>query len=683
MAIKAAYSIYIDWDNDGGLFAGNFEGSFDGWSSVGTTPPQLDLVSDFAHVGAQSLRATWQEFVPGTVIDTGSEIKFGASGRGFDLGRFGGGSDADTALPLITKRFFGLAAGRRYTYSAWVRVPSSGGMQVYLDADGIAQSPMSSLADEWEQLSVDFTALDSFHQLLVYPISDPAGGEVTYIDEIMLIGPGEDVSARVLGVRTPLDITYGRDTERSLSAVSPGELAIELNNQSRDYSPNNDRSPIAGLVSAGKPIIVKSVYGGLSHMLFAGQLDDYLITPDKNTRSVQLTCLDIMAKLNATVSTQLYESLRTGDGVHRILDAIGWPTDKRDIDPGATVMQYWWAEAQAGLDALNSIISSEGPPSIAYVDGSNNFVFRDRHHRILRPKSINVQSIFVDSGAEPQFSAPMTYDIGWKDIVNTVDISIDQRQAASDYEAVFTGTDIVSLASGESTVISVQADDPFIEAIVPVQGTDYTLQYGSADLTLSRTSGQSVDITVTCINACAISGMILRAKPVTAVRTYKVFLQDSDSVARYGVVTYDDTNGSGDMPWANLNDAYAVSAVILGQRSERLPVVTFTVNNGNATRLNEILKRDISDRVHIVESETFTDHDFFIERIEHNVNDVGNNHLTTFSCEQVRTQVDPVFTFDDDSRGFDVGLFGLSGLDDPNTIFILDVSNLDEGLLGT
>jgi hypothetical protein len=85
----------------------------------------------------------------------------------------------------------------------------------------------------------------------------------------------------------------------------------------------------------------------------------------------------------------------------------------------------------------------------------------------------------------------------------------------------------------------------------------------------------------------------------------------------------------------------------------------------------------------VVESETFTDHDFYIEKVEHEIKQVGASHDVAFRCERVRTQVSPVFTFDSATNGFDDGLFGIDGFDDPDSVFVLGASALDVGLLGT
>lgn len=676
MTAKATYQIWIDWDNDGGLFAGNFEGTLDGWVAEGTTAPAVDLSAAFSHISGRSMEITWTAYTPGATGDTGTEVKFDAAGRGFDQGRFGGGADTDVIPPAVTKGYSSLIPGREYDLTAWIYVPT-GGEHVRISVDGIAASPASTTLDGWQQLTCTFVATASQHSLKIAPAGNTLGGELTYVDEVMFTGPGEDVTDRVLGLRTPLDISYGRDQARSLSTVQPGETTLEINNMSRDYSPDNPGSVIAGFLDSGKQVLIKATYDGTSHVMFSGYLQDYTINPEKNSRSVTFSCYDILSKLNSNISTPMYEMLRTGDGVHAILDAIGWPSDKRDIDPGATLMSYWWIEEQSGLESLNDILSSEGPPAIAFVDSANNFVFRDRHHRVLYPSSITSQATFVDEGVEPKFSAPMTYDIGWKDIVNSVNINIDQRQAG-EVEAIFTSTDIIALSAGESRTISIKGDSPFMGAITPVLNTDYTVPAGAVTVTLSRDSGESADVVITASSSSTINGMVVRARPVTVARTLKVLVEDAGSISGNGIKTYDGT-----MPWANVNDAFAVGTLIIGQRSQRLPIITFTVKNSNATRMNQILTRDISDRIHIVEDETFTDHDYYIEKVQHSIEEIGHDHSATYSCERARTQVSPVFTFDDSAKGFDDGLFGIDGFDDPATVFILDQSPLDTGLLGT
>lgn len=678
MTARATYQVFIDWDNDSGLFVGNFQMSQDGWGAVGTVPPVLDLSAAVAHLNDQSLKITWPSFTPATASDDGTGIKFGTAGRGFDQGRFGGGADIDAIPPIVSKKFGNLVIDREYVFSAWVYVPATGGEHVSIGVDGIAQSPVSTLTDEWQQISVTLTAINTEHLLTITPNGVTVDGDITYVDDMLWVGAGEDVSARTLGVRTPLSLSYGRDQARALAAIAPGETTIQLDNRSRDYSPDNPGSVIAGFLSSGKRMMIRCTYQGHTNVMFSGYLDDYVITPDKNERSVTLSCLDALSRLNTKISTEVYQGFRTGDAVNKILDAIGWPAAARDIDPGGTVIPYWWSEGQTALEALNDVCQSEGPPCFGYVDLSDNFVFRDRHHRLLRPRSIEVQAVIVDEGAEPNFSAPMTYDAGWKDIVNAVDVSISEYQAAAEYSNIFESEDIIPLVAGQSRTISVQGNAAFMDAQVPLAGTDYILHYGTATVEISRTSGASLDVKVTSLTDCAISALKVRARLIEAARTFRVLREDGNSIAVNGLVSYDK-----ELPWTTVNDAYAVANSILSQRSERLPIVTMDINNANETRLGQILNRQLSDRIRIVEDETFTNHDFYVERISHNVADIGASHKMTLASERVRTQVSHPFTFDDAAAGFNDGVFAYDSLDDPSTVFVLGVSALDEGLLGT
>ena len=77
-----------------------------------------------------------------------------------------------------------------------------------------------------------------------------------------------------------------------------------------------------------------------------------------------------------------------------VLDAVGW-TGPRDLDLGATFVHWWWLEEVDAFTAVTDLVSSEGPPSIAYVGPDGTFIFRDRHHRLLRAASLTPQATFT------------------------------------------------------------------------------------------------------------------------------------------------------------------------------------------------------------------------------------------------------------------------------------------------
>ncbi|WP_304452914.1 carbohydrate binding domain-containing protein [Nocardiopsis sp. YSL2] len=653
------------------------------WVPGGGGPPVLAHSTQGSFQGAGSLFVTW-------------------------------GTATSGEFPQIQRDVPGFEVGAEYEFSAWVFVPEgAGGPGVSPFAEG-GFGTASVTTDTWERISRTFTASSTTVNVKIIAVDDVNDGETVFVDQVsimrvdesaasgeeasvdvvQLLGPGEDITDRVLGLRTTVDISYGRDHARSLSAISPGQTGWELDNRSQDYSPDNPNSPLVGQVGPGRPVLIRATWQDKLYDLFRGHLDDYELDPSRESRSVQLTALDTLARLRgAKLSTELYASVRTGEAIGIILDAIGWPADRRDLDPGASTLRWWWGESDDAFDVLSKVVEAEGPAAFAFVSSSGDFVFRDRHHRLQRDASLTSQATIRDTGTEPVFSRPVDYDIGWKDIVNTLQVDVPERAPARE-EVVWEDEGIITLAAGEVRTIRVQADDPFVYAHTPVAGSrvtsadaehiypvdhDLVVLSGELAVSLSRTSGQSTEIRLEAGTAGAtIRGLRLRATPVPVARTVQVLIEDTESIAAYGRRDYE-----GDLDLAGVHDVADMARLILGQRSDRLPIMTITiVGKGHTARMDQILQRDLSDRVRLVESESFTDHDHYIERIEHDIAEVGHDHRAAFGCERVREQFTNALTFDDDDRGFDEGVFGRAGVDDPDTLFVLDQSNLDEGLLG-
>jgi carbohydrate binding protein with CBM4/9 domain len=863
------YSIFIDWDNDGGLDFGNFELDTQGWA-VTDSGTIIETSSEQVHIGqANSLKITWD------------------ASAGQDVWKY-----KQELVP-----------GRNYTFSAWVYV-LAGAQAVRLEADGLATGAASTTTGAWEYLEVEFTASSAVHTLRLEPSATPTNGDAVYMDEVMVVMDGEDVTARVLGLRTPLSFQYGRDTARSLSEIQPGETGMTLNNDSRDYSPDNTGSPLYGLVRPGRTCVVRATYNGKAHTLFNGFIDDFVLVPDAENRALEVTALDAIQKLNeATISTELYHSIQTGEAIGYVLDAVGWPSDRRDLDPGASTIRWWWEEGTDAFEALSKIIAAEGPPSITFVDSAGNFVYRDRHHRVLYDTSVTSQATFLsgsedkitfvatgdaysttsagttftlnqpsgvqaddlyvafvvtdsvstctppsgwtlvrsttlDDGtddigmyvlvkdaaaddpstwegsvsvsssrrfarvlayrgtapAADQFvaenantstgtsttlttpsvanttsggwrvalfvahedetntgwgsysptaterfdneigssdpvlavacadsSEPVSaesgktsaatlagtsavdssaswigiirpwegtglrfslegfeYDIGWKDIVNSVSYSIEDRGPTFKQVVWESEQQVFVIAAGTTLELTVETDDPFYNAALPVEDTDYVVMSGSVEITLSRRSGASTTIFIKALTAAQVLGMRLQATPVPVQREVVVKLEDQTSINNHGVHSLDEQEAA----WLNASDAEAVAKAILGLRAERLPLVTFQVSNSNNEKMLQILTRDLSDRIHIVENETFTDHDFFIERIEQEIEEVGWNHRAVFGCERAPDQVAGTFKFGSSGPGFDEGRLGTQGGNNSDDVLILGVGQLDQKVLG-
>lgn len=470
----------------------------------------------------------------------------------------------------------------------------------------------------------------------------------------------EDVTSYVMGLRTPLNWKMGRDGSRSLSGFMSADIELELDNRSEGapgppWSPDNSAGPLFGNLGPGKPVRIRAT-SGTTRDLFRGFIDDYNIDPHRAKKSASITCVDAFAHFaDAVINTALLKGITTGDAIVAILDAIGWPgtglksSTFRDIDAGNTTIRHFWLENETAGQAIKDVIESEGPPSVCFVDGTGKFVFRGRDHRLIDANSTAVQATFRDTGAESatdvNFSEPAEYNCGYRDLVNSVSFDVDERRPIG-VAQVWSTEDTISIAASATVVITAQADDPFSDAVTPNQtdvlpdgSLDYIIQAGAvSSISLSRTSGQSTAISITATGAgLVITGLRLRAVSYPVASTYRVTVEDSASITKYGRTSWTE----GVPKWVGRLDADAIANRILQFRKERLPTFSVTVKNGNSNRLAQVLDRDISDLVTIVETNTAVSANHFIESIEYTVDQVGYDHRATFFCERVPSGLTP------------------------------------------
>jgi hypothetical protein len=456
------------------------------------------------------------------------------------------------------------------------------------------------------------------------------------------VGVGEVVTARIRG---DITATYGRDQGTALNPVVAGRGTFTLDNISRDYSPRNASSPLFGKVKPSRPVLVTRTVGATTYTIFRGHTDSSSVNPDVESKTVDFSLVDSLADFaGVKVTTPLYQGLRTGDAIGKILDAVGW-TGGRDIDSGSTIIPWWWEDGTDALDALKKVLASEGPPALLTVDVSGGIVFRDRQHRLIRSASTTSQVTMrgTDGAAEPRMGKGFTYDDGWEDVVNSVQFSVDERRPAGALSAVWSTEDPINIAASQSYVAVLQASDPFQGAVAPVAGTDFTLVSGGvASVTLSRTSGISTSITITATGAGAsLTGLQLRAYSVPVARTYQVTATDSTSITDYGARGLP----SGQDPvWASLYDAQAIANLLVLQRKQPLTQlqVRFVCQHTQTNRLAQILKLNLSDRVTVIEPETQVNGAFFVESITHTIADV-TQHEVVFALEAVPALPTSVF----------------------------------------
>jgi len=425
---------------------------------------------------------------------------------------------------------------------------------------------------------------------------------------------------------------------------------------------------------------------GATRTLMQGPIDGFSVSATDPARTFAVSALDAWGiPGQQKLSTELHRGLRTGDAIHLVLDAIGW-TGGRDIDPGVTLIPWWWEEDTDAATAINRLVNSEGPPAIAFVEGGT-FVFHDRHHRLTRARSKTSQALFTHlepvvplAGDFKIEDGDLTYDHGVQNIINSATFSVAVR-AAQQRAVVWTSDDPITLYAGQTIEVQAQASDPFYNADTPVRGVDYVLDYGSIAVDLDRTSGQSVTMTVTCSVDSVITKLSLRANPVTVVRTVKVGHRDQASINTFQLQEWGE-----EAPWADRYTAEAIAQRIVAVYANYRPTLTFTVYGLNAEYIAKFLDTRISDRVTVRVDPLGVNGDFIVERYTHRSTNLGVEQRLVLEVQAVEpTQPANVFTFDDPTRGFNNGAFGVAGIDSAANMFTFDdpARGFNSGVFGT
>lgn len=430
-------------------------------------------------------------------------------------------------------------------------------------------------------------------------------------------------------------------------------------------------------------ITVRSVPddSGRTYLIHDGLLDDFSVDPTAVDRKFSGKTVDAWGRpTSAAISTEVYSGVRTGDAIGIVLDKAGW-TGARDLDPGATLINWWWEEGTDPASAVTKLVNSEGPPAIAYVEGGT-FVFRDRHHRV-RTSLTSVATFTHISPPGPQGAdfkiekGTFLYDHGLKSIVNSVSVSSDIR-TPDPLGEVWTQEEPIAMASSTTMTVFAQPSDPVINAVAPtMESGDLQADSGTFTATIDRASGQKFIITITCVGAGVLTRVALRGNPLTIARSVVVNSSDVGSIGRY----HQEIGWPVEMPWVGPYDAQTIADRIVTVYADNRPRVTFTVVALNDRYTSMMLALRISDRITVRNDVLGVNADFHVEHLQHQVAGLNLHRLTVSAIRAEPTQPSNVFTFDTSGKGFNDGLFGTQGIDSASTMFVFDQSGqgFDQG----
>lgn len=502
-------------------------------------------------------------------------------------------------------------------------------------------------------------------------------------------GTYDDISTRLLA--TPgVDVQLGRDSARPLGQPVVPSGGYTAYNDDKVLSAEYPASPLYNLLTAGRPALLQARYGtdislddadmlvdaydvavdGTTDLgVLRGIIDEPEQHPEIGNRTVAFRLLGSLLKLRGIqVTTPLRQTYRTDQAITEILDAAGWPADRRAISQGDTTMAWWWLNQTDAYQALVDLFYTEGAGAALYEDGDGTLHFENRNYRAVASRSTTVQSTwsdfdgadigvddsgadmdaysaFVDGGVGSFWFTAMQYRPEQKSIINDVTGEAKIRTAQT-VQKVWEYGSTLTVTAGTAQTVYATGTDPWTGVVTPALTTDYTLT-GTASISVATVvSAQRVAITFTATGSGsatiagpsgAATGPQLRAQPVTVTSTVQVVnavtTEVSTSRTRHGNRSPDGMNWS---PRTELTPAslQAVVDTLVAYHAEPRPVVQITVRNASALYLWQQLTRQVSDRIRIVETQTGVANDFWIEQINHRATQAGLE--TTFVCEKVR-----------------------------------------------
>jgi len=487
-------------------------------------------------------------------------------------------------------------------------------------------------------LQVDWDNSGSFGGL-TFPITFPG----TWAD-------GGIPSSRIRGI----SCSFGRDRASQLTGKSKaGTLRATLDNRSGDYNAFNTSSPLYGNILPGRPVRLLGTSATQSDQaIWQGYLTR--ITPQVFLGGDQTAILEATGPLGQInldqIEVAMVTSQRTDQVVDDILDAAGWGSGSsfRTLDTGKTTISRYWKSATYTVPALQEVESTEG--GFIRESKSGQIVFDNRHHR-LSGAALTSQATFSDASDAARVYSGLTMDDPLPHIFNQFSTEVQNYTTASvavlwtlsesgasspsispgvarTYIARYPTSASVNNARGVNAWTTTAATtDMLANSAADGSGDNLT---SSVAIGVSKSS-ETMEITLTNNGTVTayITKLQARGTAITADDPASIKQEDATSQTAFGKRIWPsktkfipDTDEA--LDWANFNLAVYKDPTAVLQLSY------FANRDTNA--LNEMLDRDISDRVTVVAANTADlsiNRDFFIEGIRHQIS-ANRLHQVTY-----------------------------------------------------
>jgi len=449
--------------------------------------------------------------------------------------------------------------------------------------------------------------------------------------------------------------SFGRDRASQLTGKSKaGKLRATLDNRSGDYNPFNTSSPIYGNILPGRPVRLLGTSTTQSDQaIWQGYLTK--VTPQVHLGGDKTAILEATGGLGQInldqIEVAMVTSQRTDQIVDDILDAAGWGSGSgyRTLDTGKTTISRYWKSMSYAVPALQEVESTEGGFIREGKDGK--IIFDNRHHR-LAGAALASQATYSDASGAARVYSGLTQDDALPGIFNIFETNVQNytvaslatlwtlSESGSSSPAISPGVARTWIARYPTRASANSAEAVNAWTTTNSGGTDMTAntETGGGGTNVTSDIGISVSkssetMAITLTNNGTVVAYITllqaRGTAVTADDPVAIEATDATSQTAFGKRTWPsktpyipDTDEGQD--WADYNlSVYKDPAGLLR--------MTYFANR-DTNSLNEMLDRDLSERVTVVAENTADlaiDRDFFIEAVQHQIS-ANRLHRVTY-----------------------------------------------------
>ncbi len=419
----------------------------------------------------------------------------------------------------------------------------------------------------------------------------------------------DDISSDVKSIH------YSRGKSDELGKAEVGQLSITLNNAGSKYTPG-----AGGVISASllpkRPI--KVTYGTpTSYPLFYGFIEEIIPHPHLSEQDCIITAVDGLDFLSRhDLATALYKNALTGTIHGYILDDAGWSATMRTLDAGQDTIPYWYGADIKARFAQEEIDDSE--QGFSYVDGAGYFRFEDRVHRSTATHQ-------TSQGTFDNTMAQITYSLNPKNVYNITKVTVTPWELKAEAE-LWRLQETPSIPVG-GTYICWGESQYFVDAwVTPVITTDYTAS-GTVSIVTTKFA-KSIKLEITNTDTVAVTITLLKARGTYYDDQTKVTRKAEDSTSQ---TAYQKRTLEIDGKYTTSADkAQSLCNYAIGKYKDPRAELTMSLVNKDATTLTQILSREISDRITVVNTKLGVSGDYFIDYMEHDISMSGLLHTATY-----------------------------------------------------